>query len=66
MRALFTPGRRRFLMAGAQTDSNPRHHVAGAGSRLIWWRVGRLPKPEQPLDAFLAEGETVRRAFLDG
>jgi hypothetical protein len=64
VRALFTPGRRAFLMAPRPDAGKPqRHHLAGAGSRLLWWRGGRLPAAER-LDQFLAEGDAVRRQFL--
>lgn len=65
VRALFTPVRRRFF-AGASVAGTPRSdcHVAGAGQRLIWWRATRLP-PADELDAFLAEGDAVRRVFLE-
>jgi hypothetical protein len=64
VRALFTPGRRTFLTApGLDGDKPPRHHLAGAGPRLVWWRDGGLPSADQ-LDQFLAEGDAVRRQFL--
>lgn len=64
VRALFTPGRRTLLTApGLAGDKPPRHHLAGAGSRLVWWRDGGLPRPDQ-LDQFLADGDAVRRQFL--
>jgi hypothetical protein len=65
VRALFTPERRRFF-AGATVAGVPRFdcHVAGAGQRLVWWREARLPAADD-LDAFLAEGDAVRRAFLE-
>ncbi len=64
VRALFTSGRRALLMAPRPDGDKPiRHHLAGAGSRLIWWRNGGLPGPEH-LDLFLAEGDALRRQFL--
>ena len=64
VRALLTPGRRMFLTAPAPDGGKAhRHHLAGAGSRLVWWREGGLPGPDQ-LDQFLAEGDAVRRQFL--
>jgi len=65
VRALFTPERRRFF-TGAAIAGTPRSdfHVAGAGGRLVWWREARLP-PADELDAFLAEGDAVRRIFLE-
>lgn len=65
VRALFTPVRRAFFTEPALDGGKPpRHHVAGAGSRLIWWRSGRLPKPDD-LDQFLADGDRLRRQFLE-
>ena len=58
VRGSFTAEVRRHLLA------NPRQHVAGAGHALFWWRPGRLPKPDD-LDALLAEGDGVRRVFLE-
>lgn len=64
VRALFTPARRAYLLAAGATMEKPRrHHLAGAGSRLLWWRNGRLPGLEE-LDQFLADGDAVRRQFL--
>jgi hypothetical protein len=65
VRTMFTRGRRAFLTAsGIDGGRGPRHHLAGAGTRLLWWRTGRLPKPED-LDQFLTEGDRLRREFLD-
>ena len=65
VRALFTPARRAFFTApSADGGETPRHHVAGAGPRLLWWRNGGLPKPDA-LDQFLADGDRLRRQFLD-
>jgi len=65
VRALFTPARRAFFMAPAPDGGKaPRHHVAGAGPRLLWWRHGGLPQPDE-LDQFLADGDRLRRQFLD-
>jgi hypothetical protein len=65
VRKLFTRRRRAMLTAPAIDSGRPqRHHVAGAGTQLLWWRTGRLPKPED-LDQFLAEGNRLRREFLD-
>ena len=64
VRALFTPGRRAFLTApGLEGDKPSRHHLAGAGPRLVWWRDGGLPGADR-LDQFLADGDAVRRQFL--
>jgi hypothetical protein len=65
VRAFFTRGRRAFLTApGIDGGRRPRHHVAGSGTQLLWWRNGRLPTADD-LDQFLAEGDRLRRAFLD-
>jgi hypothetical protein len=65
VRALFTPARRAILMAEAPDGSRaPRHHLAGAGTRLLWWRDGRLPKAED-LDQVIADGDRLRRMFLE-
>ena len=58
VRGAFTAEVRRHLLA------NPHQYVAGAGHELFWWRPGRLPKPDD-LDALLAEGDGVRRLFLE-
>ena len=63
VRALFTPARRAYLVAAGPDGKAARHHLAGAGSRLLWWRSGRLPKPDV-LDQFLADGDRVRRMFM--
>ena len=65
VRALFTPARRAFLVAMGPDEKVQRHHLAGAGTRLLWWRLGRLPKPDD-LDQFLADGDRVRRLFMEG
>lgn len=64
VRALFTPARRAYLVAAGPDGTVPRHHLAGAGSRLLWWRSGRLPAPDQ-LDQFIADGDRVRRLFTE-
>jgi hypothetical protein len=65
VRKLFAPSRRAYLTTPAPDGSRPPpHHVAGAGRQLLWWRVGGLPKPDQ-LDQLLAEGERLRRLFLE-
>lgn len=64
VRALFTPRRRMYLTAPAPDSGKARrHNLAGQGSRLIWWRDGGLPGPDQ-LDQFLADGDAVRRQFI--
>lgn len=57
IRALFTPAVRQVFA------HNRGHHVAGAGHHLFWWRLGTLPKPDE-LDAFLTEGDGIRRALV--
>lgn len=64
VRALFTSARRAYLVAAGPDGRVPRHHVAGAGSRLLWWRTGRLPAPDE-LDQFIADGDRVRRLFVE-
>lgn len=64
VRALFTPARRAYLVAAGPDGTVQRHHLAGAGSRLLWWRTGRLPRPDQ-LDQFIADGDRMRRLFLE-
>ena len=58
VRALFTPNRR----AGLSAVKGQR--VSGSGRYLVWWRSGRLPGTDH-LDQFLADGDQVRRQFLD-
>ena len=64
VRALFTAARRAYLVAQGPDGSVPRHHLAGAGSRLLWWRTGRLPTPDG-MDQFIADGDRVRRLFME-
>lgn len=65
VRRLFTAVRRAYLTTPAPDGGQPgRHHLAGAGQRLLWWRAGRLPKVDQ-LDQFFAEGDRLRRLFLE-
>jgi hypothetical protein len=65
VRALFTPARRAFLTAESPDGRRaPRHHLAGAGTRLVWWREGRLPGPDD-LDQLIADGDRLRRLFLE-
>ena len=64
VRALFTPARRAYLLAAGPEGTVQRHHLSGVGSRLLWWRSGRLPPPEE-LDQFLADGDRVRRLFTE-
>jgi hypothetical protein len=65
VRRFFTSARRVYLTAPAPQGEKPLlHHVAAEGTRLLWWRGGRLPKPDA-LDEFLAEGDRLRRVFVD-
>ena len=65
VRALFTPSRRAMLMTEAPDGRHaPKHHLAGAGTRLLWWRDGRLPKSED-LDQLMADGDRLRRLFME-
>jgi hypothetical protein len=64
VRALFTPARRAYLVAAGPDGTVRRHHLAGAGSQLLWWRTGRLP-PSDELDQFIADGDRVRRLFME-
>jgi hypothetical protein len=65
VRALFTSTRRAMLMAEAPDGRHaPRHHLAGAGTQLLWWREGRLPQSEA-LDQLVADGDRLRRTFME-
>ena len=64
VRALFTPARRAFLVAAGPDGKAQRHHLAGAGKRLLWWRTRRLPVPDE-MDQFIADGDRVRRMFTE-
>ena len=64
VRALFTPARRAYLSAAGPDGQVQRHHLVAAGSRLLWWRRGRLPVPDE-MDQFLADGDRVRRLFME-
>ena len=65
VRALFTQALRAFLVTpGPDGRAGPRHHLAGAGTQLLWWRRGRLPRPDA-LDQFIADGDALRRLFLE-
>lgn len=66
VRALFTSTRRAMLMAEAPDGRHaPRHHLAGGGTQLLWWRDGRLPQSEA-LDQLVADGDRLRRLFMEG
>lgn len=56
VRRLFTPSVRHALALERW------HRVAGAGTDLFWWQECGLPPPEA-VDAFLSEGDAVRRIF---
>jgi hypothetical protein len=64
VRALFTARRRAYLSAAGPDGRTERHHLAGAGNRLLWWRTGRLPVPDE-LDQFIADGDRIRRLFME-
>lgn len=64
VRALFTPARRAYLVAAGPDGTIQRQHLAGGGTRLLWWRDGRLPAPQE-LDQFIADGDRVRRLFME-
>jgi hypothetical protein len=64
VRALFTQTRRAHLVATGPEGTAPRHHLAGAGNRLLWWRTGRLPGPDE-MDQFIADGDRMRRLFME-
>ena len=56
VRRLFTPSLRQALTA------KHWHFVAGAASDLFWWQERGLPPPDQ-MEAFLAEGDSIRKIF---
>jgi hypothetical protein len=64
VRALFTARRRAYLSAAGPDGRSERHHLAGAGNRLLWWRTGRLPVPDE-MDQFIADGDRMRRLFME-
>jgi len=65
VRKLFTAARRAFLLApGVDGSASERYHLAGTGTRLLWWRNGRLRVPDA-FDQFIADGDRVRRLFMD-
>jgi hypothetical protein len=57
IRAFLTPDLRQYLTL------TPGQQIAAAGARFLWWRRGRLPKPDQ-MEQFLMEGDAVARRFL--
>jgi len=57
IRAFLTSDLRQFLAL------TPGQQIAAGGTRFLWWRNGRLPKPDQ-LDQFLMEGDALARRFL--
>ncbi len=59
IRAFLTPDLRQYLAL------TPGQQIAAGGPRFLWWRRGRLPKPDQ-LEQFLMEGDALARRFLKG
>jgi len=57
IRAFLTPDLRQYLTL------MPGQQIAAGGTRLLWWRGGRLPRPDQ-MDPFLMEGDAVARKLL--
>jgi len=57
IRAFLTPDLRQYLTL------TPGQQIAAGGARFLWWRRGRLPKPDQ-IEQFLMEGDAVARRFL--
>jgi hypothetical protein len=57
IRAFLTPDLRQYLAL------TPGQRIAAGGARFLWWRDGRLPKPDQ-LEQFLMEGDALARRFL--
>lgn len=57
IRAFLTPALRQYLTLA------PGQQVATGGAHLLWWRRGRLPKPDQ-LEQFLMEGDALARQLL--
>lgn len=57
IRAFLTPDLRQYLAL------TPGQQIAAGGARFLWWRRGRLPKPDQ-MEQFLMEGDALARRFL--
>ncbi len=57
IRAFLTPELRQYLTL------TPGQQIAAGGVHFLWWRSGRLPKPDQ-LEQFLMEGDAVARRLL--
>jgi len=57
IRAFLTPDLRQYLTL------TPGQQIAAGGARFLWWRRGRLPKPDE-IEQFLMEGDAVARRFL--
>ncbi len=57
IRAFLTPDLRQYLAL------TPGQQIAAGGARFLWWRSGRLPKPDR-LEQFLMEGDALARRFL--
>jgi hypothetical protein len=57
IRAFLTPDLRQYLTL------SPGQQIAASGAHFLWWRNGRLPRPDQ-LEQFLMEGDALARRFL--
>ena len=57
IRAFLRPALRQYLAL------TPGQQIAAGGAHLLWWRGGRLPKPDQ-LEQFLMEGDALARQLL--
>ena len=57
IRAYLTPDLRQYLTL------TPGQQIAAGEARFLWWRRGRLPKPDQ-VEQFLMEGDALARRFL--
>jgi hypothetical protein len=57
IRAFLTPALRQYLALA------PAQQIAAGGTHVLWWRGGRLPKPDQ-LEQFLMEGDALARQLL--
>jgi len=57
IRTFLTPDLRQYLTL------TPGQQIAAGGARFLWWRRGRLPKPDQ-IEQFLMEGDALARRFL--
>lgn len=57
IRAFLSPALRQYLTIA------PGQQIAAAGERFLWWRQGRLPKPDQ-IEQFFMEGDAMAQKFL--